>query len=901
MEGLPVRTSYIRFCAVTTRTSTSWVLWFVFLAIPGSRFLRFDGIPFSSKLEFLTVALSTIAVFSPGIRQRIQNLLASCGGNTNRWVTLILTSAILLKLFTYSLLPLGNGFEACYRSIYAPIPNENECEKSYEAPFLTDDGINALGYITRMEPVINFGKTIDYELVGASATTWRLPFANDYPRLATLWLDRLPFTAKFGARIDVEKGSVIPIQFVGELLIEIGGKKYSATSYEYSALVLVPVPKGRNELRIDYKFADLDSPEIPDEPPPIRGPWAQLFVGRLLPADSALPHLTLNVRGWAINQTYKQSPMRVEIRADTGEVLASESTVTRPDVAAVFKDKRYEKSGFQLSVTDTDTVNKHHHFSVFAIYASGRKDYLGRIEPISSIRAGNGSKLSLNSVHQMMPGVDFLARYSLEPNDMDPLVSDPYLAPNDVQAIMLNLLDFVAILALISITVLALVELRRRTLKLVVLTLWFILCRWLVYHFNLSMFDSRTLVVALAVAFGICVSLWRAPSLALIGTFAGATVVAIDPVLRLLRVFGGLGSAPWWGFPVWRGRDGDWLVYQGYARQIFVEESLRGGESIFYFQPGNRYFLFVQHLLFGENDVLPAILMIVGVLVAGVFVGREALRLSPKKSTYFGVAAFICACFILFSQFDFVGFAVNAASEYPAWILTLVIFGFVLRGILSPRLATVLAIMAGLIAQFRPNQVFGACLLFLLIQFELAPRRGVEQFLTRLRLTLAFGTALSLSLFHNLHYGNSFTIFSVTGPLNSDFQYMSMFKIFNDENSREIVFDKLRLALYWTTRPHHWEVAVSFWSLQILWLLAIIKAIGTKCVQPKTWVALIAPLAYLIPLLPYQFRTYYPRHIVVIQLAFGLSALYVHRLCGPTRWNFGRKQSITTLPALESA
>lgn len=886
---------------MTTRSSTSWVLWFVFLAIPGSRFLRLDGIPFSSKFEFFAIALSTISLLSPGIRKRVRNLLASHGGNSNRWVTLVLVSAILLKLFTYTLLPLGNGFEACYRSIYAPLQNEIGCEKSYEAPFLTNDGVNALGDITRMEQAINFGSTIDSDLVGASATTWKLPFANDYPRLSALWLDRLPFTARFGAKIRAERDSIIPIQFVGELTIFIGEKKYSATSYEFSALVLVPVPKGPHELRIDYKFADLDSAQIPDYAPSIRGPWAQLTIGSLLPADSQLPHLTLDVRGWAFNHTYKQSPLRVEIRNSLGEVLSSGSTYARPDVVAVFKDKRYEKSGFQLSIADTDATSEKDHFSFYAIYASGRQDYLGRIDSISPIRIERDSKLSLNSVHQMMPGVDFQARFSLESNNSDLLVPDPYISPNGLQAILLSLLNFAALSAVFGLIALAIVELRGNILKLIGLMIWFLSCRWLVNHFNLSLFDNHALVVALLVAFGICVSLWRAPSLALIGSGAGAAVVAFDPMLRLLRQFGGLGSASWWGFPFWRGRDSDWFAYQGYARQIFVEQSLRGGESLFYFQPGIRYFVFIQHLLFGENDVLLAILLAIGALVAGVFVGREALRLSPKKSTFIGVATFICACFVLFSQFDFVGFAMNTASEYPTWILTFVIFGFILRGSISPRLAIALVLLAGLIAQFRPNQVFGACFIFLLIQFELAPDNGIGQLLNRLRLTLVFGTFLSLSLLHNLHYADSFTIFSVTGSLNSDLRFTSLFRIFSDAQIRDIVFEKLHLALYWTTRPQHWEVAVSFWSLQVLWLAAIIKVIGAKCAQPKVWIALIAPLAYLIPLLPYRFDTYYPRHIVIIQLAFGVSALYVDHLCGPFQWHLKRKPSIAKLPTLENA
>jgi hypothetical protein len=728
-----------------------------------------------------------------------------------------------------------------------------------------------------------------------------LPFANDYPRLAALWLDRLPFTARFGAKISADEDSIIPIQFVGEISIDIDGTKYPATSYYYSALLFIPVPKGPHELRIFYKFADLDSPEIPDEPPSVRGPWAQLSVGSLLSSGSKVPHLTLNVRGWAIDQTFQQSPIRFEIRTASGEVLASELSIDRPDVAAVFKDKRYERSGIQLSVAETDTTNRQDYFTVFAIYANGRNEYLGRIKSASQDQTAVDLQLRLTSAHIIASGTDFQAWYSVDTNDLDLLVPESYISPNGVQSLMFTLIDLLALTALIGIVAISLVDLRGRVLKLMVLMLWFVSSKWLVYHFNLSIFDSRTLVVALLVAAGICVSIRLAQSLDLIGPLAGATVVAVDPVLRLLHTYGGLGTSSWWGFPLWRGRDGDWFVAQGYARQIFVEQSLRGGETLFYFQPGVRYFVFIQHLLFGENDALLAILMIVGVLVAGVFVGHEAVGQAPNKFMYFRVSAFVCACFAVFSQFDFVGFAVNTASEYPTWILTLVVFGFILRGALSPRLAIMLTIMAGLNAQFRPNQVFGSCLLFLLIQFELSPSSGVGQLLTRLRLILVFGTVLSLSLFHNLYYAATFAFFSGTGSLNSDFQLTSIFRIFSDESVRQIVFDKLHTALYWTTQPQHWEIAISFWSLQILWLFAIIGAIHAKNTKPKIWFAIIFPLTYLIPLFPYRFDSYYPRHIVTIQLAFGLSALYVHRACGPTWWHLARKHSTTTPLELENA
>ncbi len=45
-----------------------WILWFAFLAVPGSGFLRFDGIPFCSKTEFAVLAVSVVGALLPTVR-----------------------------------------------------------------------------------------------------------------------------------------------------------------------------------------------------------------------------------------------------------------------------------------------------------------------------------------------------------------------------------------------------------------------------------------------------------------------------------------------------------------------------------------------------------------------------------------------------------------------------------------------------------------------------------------------------------------------------------------------------------------------------------------------------------------------------------------------------------------
>jgi hypothetical protein len=62
--------------------------------------------------------------------------------------------------------------------------------------------------------------------------------------------------------------------------------------------------------------------------------------------------------------------------------------------------------------------------------------------------------------------------------------------------------------------------------------------------------------------------------------------------------------------------------------------------------------------------------------------------------------------------------------------------------------------------------------------------------------------------------------------------------------------------------------------MQLIWFSALIIAIVQREKRLRVWTALALPFAYLVPLLPYRFDSYYPRHIVIIQLAFVISGLY---------------------------
>lgn len=849
----------------------TWILWFTLLAIPGSGFLRFDGLPFSSKIEFALIAISSCILFSSEIRKRFRIALSSNHGQTKRWINTILFAAIILKFLTFVMAPLGDGFESCYRSIYAPVKQEVRCEKSFEAPFLESDRVLNTDQITRMEPILKFGPSGDWINGGASNTTWRLPFVNEYPRFETKWLDRLPFTAKFGSFIEAKRDGYVPVQFVGEVSVSINGNIISAGSYSQPAIILVPVPKGTSKFILDFKFADRDVTEIPDQPPQIRGPWAQLFVGKPMSMKSAMSDLMLNLRGWSVVQSKALAPNNFEVRNERGDVLASAKPLKREDVAILFKSKKLEYSGFDFSVRGIDSRNPNMKVELVAIYPDGSEVSLGKLGyPVQ-----NPLDISTVEISQQAKSADTAfdaVWFSIDTQKKSPLKPTTLRFSRKV-SLLFAMVDVLVMLGTFLILAISIVALKQKLIAAIRLSILVLLGKWILDFLPFDWWGFRSTVIPVLVAMLVGHSLRRNNPPDLIGVIPVALAAIFGPTLYLARSFMGLGNAPWWGFEFFRGRDSDWFVAQGYARRIFVDTSLNAGENLFYFQPATRYLVFIQHLLFGENDVLLGILMAVGLLTAAVFAARETLKYLVTKHEQLLITLFIVACFVIFTEQIFLTFALAPSSEYTTWILIFVTFGVILQRSISQPVAIIATIMAALTAQFRPNQASGALFLFLLIQSELGTGENLKRILDRFQLLIVFAVTSSLSLIHNIYYGGQFLIFSNTGPLVSDFSYLSLLHIFSDDGARAIFLSKL--GMYFNYGLSQTPLSVSFWIFDILWLLAVAQTIWLKNCKFRTWIVLTFPLAYLVPQIPYEIRSYYPRHIVAAHLAFGLSGLYV--------------------------
>ncbi|MFM8248658.1 MAG: hypothetical protein ACKOAE_05355 [Acidimicrobiaceae bacterium] len=851
----------------------TWVLWFTLLAVPGSGFLRFDGLPFSSKTEVSVLAASVLILSSSSFRAKIKSLLATQNNSFGQWINTALAFLILLKFLSFVIAPLGDGFEACYRSIYNPPADAVLCEQSFETPFINKDSVNGQNQITRMENEINFGPTGNWINGGASHTTWKLPFANDFPRFSVLWLDRLPFTAKFGSYLDIKRDAFVPVQFVGEAKVTIGDKSLAATSYRQPSILLVPVSPGRSKFNLDFKFADLDTSVVPDAQPPIAGPWAQLFVGKPLSMNSALKNSALNLRGWSIDKSSTSAPERYEVRKSNGEVIAESPSVQREDVSALFNNKDLEFSGFNFSIKESGITKTSEQFELVAIYANSREIQVAKLGRDQK----NLTEISTVQINQTSEASFDAAWFSLDTDSLQTLNAEPQTKPSSAFKFAVNLFDLLIIalpgLSMLVAIGLAVIRSRIRVANFVLFAISLLAVSRIIEYTSFDWLGYRHAAIPIAVAISLALVHWRAKSINMYVVLVGAVISVTAPIISFIREFNGLESADWWGFQIFRGRDSDWLAYQGYAKTIFNTASLQGGEAVFWFQPANRYFIFLQHLIFGENDVFLAILSGIAIIFIGALLARNATKLVSGNSATINFVAFVAAILLLMSEQIFQTFASAPASELVAAILIMSCFAAILSSHFSVGTAYAVTVLAALTSQFRAEQVFGAVLIFVLLQLVLESKLGYVNLVLRTRLTIVFGLITSLSLIHNLYYGDSFTFFTGTNQRgNYEISLSELLNFFSDSRVREVIFTKLRMIFTFNFPLEPLEVG--FLIFHLMWLSALALVIKTRSRDLVTWMAIVFPFLYLIPLLPYEIVTYFPRRIIAIQLAFGVSALF---------------------------
>jgi hypothetical protein len=240
------------------------------LVLPSANYQVFDGLPLARAPEFLALALLIPLLLGRGLRRLHERWMS-------RWprplrVALIAAAAMGLGLKVV-LLASGTyqGFPACYRS---PLegPTTGPCERSFENPLFRFA-------VTRLDRAVHFGEH-DWDL-GFLNT---IRFDRHYDGLQGRLRRRLPIEASWRGAVERPRPWVARVTYVGEATIRLdpdgpeAGRASTTLPPHYGApaTALVPVPGGRHDVRIDYRFDDGSTWGGPRP----SGPWATLQVER---------------------------------------------------------------------------------------------------------------------------------------------------------------------------------------------------------------------------------------------------------------------------------------------------------------------------------------------------------------------------------------------------------------------------------------------------------------------------------------------------------------------------------------------------------------------------------------------------------------------------------------------
>jgi hypothetical protein len=332
---------------------------------------------------------------------------------------------------------------------------------------------------------------------------------------------------------------------------------------------------------------------------------------------------------------------------------------------------------------------------------------------------------------------------------------------------------------------------------------------------------------------------------------------------------------------LYRGGGSDWLTHESFARDVFTTHSLRGGEDVFYYQPGYRYLLVAMRLLLGEGDMLISSLAQALTNFGILFLVWRLAQRTPLRSWRGALMVVTVGLTLaLLNSATVVSLLRVGASEWPTWAAIPAAVALLLCGH-GRREALGGSVLLGIAFLMRPNQGPALALLLVLSLGRLI----LPHWKTALACISIVTLLVLLPAVHNVVYGHNL-VFLPTGanvPQNLFLRPSELEKVFYDRPTRELIVDQAARMFYFkpaerfvTALPYVGSLARLFHGLQLVWAAAIVYAIGNRRrLNLEAKGLLLAPALLLLPFLFYNPLTYYPRHIVAGHLAMAVSAMFV--------------------------
>ncbi len=298
----------------------------------------------------------------------------------------------------------------------------------------------------------------------------------------------------------------------------------------------------------------------------------------------------------------------------------------------------------------------------------------------------------------------------------------------------------------------------------------------------------------------------------------------------------------------------DPLKYESWSQQIIISKSLEGGESIFFYQPGYRYVLSILRLIFGDSH-LSLIFFSRFIFIFLIFSIFFKLYEQNKINKIFLSFNFLLM-YVLLSTYSSKQNLFYSLSEWPTWILGLII---ILKLIDKNEFRSKTLIVAGLLGVIfliRENQLIGISVLLIILIYKTPTIKNIIQSLS------VFLIIFILPFLHNFYYGEKFVLNK--DVVDSSYFYLDPYDlIFNFNEIKDTLIFQLNFL---TANPLASGVQVMAGKILPLTIsLIILQWIVLIALSKKNFINFIyisIPIGFLAPHIFYQVHTYFPRHII---------------------------------------
>jgi hypothetical protein len=282
----------------------------------------------------------------------------------------------------------------------------------------------------------------------------------------------------------------------------------------------------------------------------------------------------------------------------------------------------------------------------------------------------------------------------------------------------------------------------------------------------------------------------------------------------------------------------DGLRYESHARDIFVTNSLQGGENLFTSQPGSRYLLYILKNIFGENDVLQKIFILTILYFCILGMKKKCLSIEINLIIFLGLAYLVSSPSVLLVS--------ESLSETYAWPLIAILF---LSYSQNQKQSKAILFLSGLIVLMRLNYL-PAIFLFL----ALFHRKN----LVKIKDIYIFLSILLLPLLHNLYFGNSFQLWVRSVDVESNIRIDINSLMPSLINNLQIIIGDFSNDII---RSY---VSLRFLFLQYLLIIVFIVSIllTFRNINVERLLLITIPILFLAPHLFFDGLTEYPKHLV---------------------------------------